>query len=167
MQETIKVQITEDALYDFILFHTYSRFSGFITNILGLAIAFMGIILFIMKKTDFTGFSFYIVAAAAFLCFTPLRIRMNARRLMDQNEIFREESEFCFCDEGIWKGQKEKKILYPWEDIYKIVATPKTIGIYYSTDEALIIPKNAFGNRFMNVMRIVTMHVTREKVKFG
>ena len=167
MQETIRVQLTEDTLYDFILFHTYSRFSGFITNILGLAVAFMGIILIVTKKTDFLGFSYYIVAAAAFLCFTPLRIKLNTRKLLQKNDSFREPCEYCFCDEGIKKIQSGAETLYSWESVQKIVATPKTIGIYLTTDEALIVPKFAFENRFMNVMQIVAQHVTREKVKFG
>lgn len=167
MQETIKVQLTEDTLYDFILFHTYSRFSGFITNILGLAVAFMGIILYVTKNADFSEVSFYIVAAAAFLCFTPLRIKCNARRLMKRDSTFCKASDYCFCQEGIWKEQGGKRMLYEWDGIQKIVATPKTIGIYCTTDDALIVPKAAFGDRFMTVMQIVALHVKREKVKFG
>ena len=37
------VNMTKEALYDFLLFHAYSKFSGFLVNILGLAVAFMGI----------------------------------------------------------------------------------------------------------------------------
>lgn len=48
MTEEIKesrmtVRMTKEALYDFLLFHAYSKFSGFLVNILGLAIVFMGI----------------------------------------------------------------------------------------------------------------------------
>lgn len=167
MQETIKVKLTEDSLYDFVLFHTYSKFSGFITNILGLAVVFMGIILYVWGKINFTSLSVYIIVATLFLCFTPFRIRVNARRMLKNNEMLREPCEYCFEDKGIWKTYGTKRILYKWEDIQKIVATPKTIGVYYATDEALILPKYAFEDRFMNVMKIVTMHVSREKVKFG
>ena len=37
------VNMTKEALYDFLLFHAYSKFSGFLVNILGLAIIFLGI----------------------------------------------------------------------------------------------------------------------------
>ena len=48
MTEEIKesrmtVRMTKEALYDFLLFHAYPKFSGFLVNILGLAIVFMGI----------------------------------------------------------------------------------------------------------------------------
>lgn len=43
----ITVHMTKEALFDFLLFHAYSKFSGFLVNILGLAVAFMGIILYV------------------------------------------------------------------------------------------------------------------------
>ena len=50
MEEKIFVQMTEKALFDFMLFHTYSKFAGFLSNVLGMAVAFIGIILTIMNK---------------------------------------------------------------------------------------------------------------------
>ena len=44
--------MTKEALFDFLLFHAYSKFSGFLVNILGLAVAFMGIILYISDKAS-------------------------------------------------------------------------------------------------------------------
>lgn len=167
LQETIAVQLTADTLYDFILFHTYSRFSGFIVNILGIAVIFMGVAFYIIGDTTFAGLSYYIVAGTAFLCFTPLRLRMNAKRMMEKDKNFREPCEYMFCDEGIRRLQGERNTLYEWDKLNKIVATPKTIGIYYNTEEALILPKYEFKDRFINVMRIISLHVTRDKVKFG
>ena len=48
----ITVHMTKEALFDFLLFHAYSKFSGFLVNILGLAVAFMGIILYISDKAS-------------------------------------------------------------------------------------------------------------------
>lgn len=67
MEERIIVQMTEQYLFDFTLYHTYSKFSGFLTNILGLAIAFMGIIMFIAGKTELSRVPFYLLAAEGLL----------------------------------------------------------------------------------------------------
>ncbi len=40
--------MTDTYLFDFTLYHTYSKLAGFLTNILGAAIAFMGIIMLTM-----------------------------------------------------------------------------------------------------------------------
>ena len=50
MKEKITVKMTDKYLFDFTLYHTYSKFAGFLTNVLGAAIAFMGIIMWIMGK---------------------------------------------------------------------------------------------------------------------
>lgn len=41
----ITVNMTKEALFDFLLFHAYSKLGGFLVNVLGLAVAFMGIFL--------------------------------------------------------------------------------------------------------------------------
>ena len=39
-ENKMMVNMTKEALYDFLLFHAYSKFSGFLVNILGLAVAY-------------------------------------------------------------------------------------------------------------------------------
>ena len=50
MEEKLTVQMTKEALFDFLLYHTYSKFSGFLTNVLGAAVGIMGIILLATGK---------------------------------------------------------------------------------------------------------------------
>ena len=38
------VHMTKEALYDFLLYHAYSKFSGFLMNILGFAVIFLGVL---------------------------------------------------------------------------------------------------------------------------
>ena len=40
-------------------------------------------------------------------------------------------------------GGKERS--YQWEEIGRAVVTPKTIGIYYGKEQAMILPKQDFG----------------------
>ena len=40
--ETIRVQMTRELLFDFLLYHTYSKASGFLVNMLGLGVAAVG-----------------------------------------------------------------------------------------------------------------------------
>lgn len=71
MEEKITVNMTADYLFDFTLYHTYSKFAGFLTNVLGLAIAFMGIIMMVMGKIHGVQLVVYLLAAAAFIAYTP------------------------------------------------------------------------------------------------
>ena len=60
VEEKITVRMTDTYLFDFTLYHTYSK----LTNILGAAIAFMGIIMLAMGKIKPVQIIFYLVAAA-------------------------------------------------------------------------------------------------------
>ncbi len=52
-------------------------------------------------------------------------------------------------------AQNGEEKTYDWSKIQRTVTTPKTIGIYYGKDLAFIIPKEAFGDRFVPVMQMV------------
>lgn len=165
MEEKLSVQMTEQALYDFMLYHTYSKFAGFLTNVLGAAVGFMGIIMMVMGKIGFRGFAFYLFAAAAFLIYTPLQLKLRAKKQLKQNPLYQQMAQYCFNETGIEKNQNEKADEVPWTQIEKVVATPKTIGFYYKADNAFIIPKEAFGEQFMPIMKIVSDHVPPQNIK--
>lgn len=165
MEEKIQVQMTEDILYDFMLFHTYSKFAGFLTNVLGMAVVFMGIIMFAMGKNTAWQLVFYTVAGIAFLGFTPLQLKYRARKQLKMNPGHRETCIYLFGESGITAIWDERTKVYEWDSIQKVVATPKAIGYYYDENQAIIIPKRAYGKRFTSVMNIVLEHVPRGVVK--
>lgn len=165
MEEKITVTMTADALYDFTLYHTYSKFSGFLTNVLGLAVGFMGIILVVTKKSPTVSLVFYLLAAAAFLCFTPLQLKMRAKKQIRLNPEFKGETVYKFDENGITAGHDGRENVYSWDQVKKVVATPKTIGFYYETDRAFIIPKEDFKDRFVQVMKLAVEHTAPGCVK--
>ena len=78
MEEKITVRMTDTYLFDFTLQHTYSKLAGFLTNILGAAIAFMGIIMLAMGKIKLVQIIFYLVAAVVFIVYTPLLLKYRS-----------------------------------------------------------------------------------------
>lgn len=165
MEEKITVKMTAEALYDFTLFHTYSKFAGFLTNVLGLAVGFMGIILVVTKKSSAASLVFYLLAAAAFLCFTPLQLKLRAKKQIQLNPEFKGKTEYTFNNAGITSEHDGKKVSYSWEQMKKVVATPKTIGFYYEPDRAFIIPKADFEDRFVPIMKLAVEHTAPGCVK--
>lgn len=164
MREKIFVQMTEQALFDFMLYHTYSKLAGFLSNVLGMAVAFMGIILTVMHKATVGQMVIYLLAAAAFIGFTPVQLRFRAKKQMQVNPEYMEACSYVFEEEQLVRIAGEKETVYPWEEIEKVVSTPKTIGFYYGKDQALIIPKESFGYQFVAVMQIVVKKVSPSKV---
>lgn len=72
--------MTKEALFDFLLFHAYSKLGGFLVNVLGLAVAFMGIFLYVSGNTTGLGASCYLGASVLFLAYLIMRQRRKTER---------------------------------------------------------------------------------------
>ena len=151
VEEKITVRMTDTYLFDFTLYHTYSKLAGFLTNILVAAIAFMGIIMLVMGKIKPVQIIFYLVAAVVFIVYTPLLLKYRSKRQVKRIERYHVPNEMTFNDEGIQVEFADKKETYEWEQIQKVVTTPKTIGFYYETEKELIVPKPDFGDKFVPI----------------
>lgn len=165
MEEKIYAQLTKETLYDFLLYHTYSKFSGFLSNVLGMAVAFMGIILLVLRKITWVHLLIYLIAAVVFVAYTPIQLKYRAKKQMEVNGQYKYPSEYIFSVDGIRVLSQETETNYEWEKIQKAVVTPKNVGIYWKKDWALIIPKSAFGERFVPVMQMITEQIGRENVR--
>lgn len=127
----ITVNMTKEALFDFLLFHAYSKLGGFLVNVLGLAVAFLGIFLYVSGNTTGLGAACYLGASFLFLAYTPILLKIRAKKQVRANPEYSQPVEVTFSEEsGIVAKWQEGKREYPWEDIERAVVTPKTIGIY-------------------------------------
>lgn len=164
----ITVHMTKEALFDFLLFHAYSKLGGFLVNVLGLAVAFMGIIMYVAGKTTGTGAALYLLAAFLFLAYTPIQLKFRAARQVQVNEEFCQPVEYTFLEEyGIIMEWNHEKREYPWEEIERAVVTPKTIGIYYEKEQALILPKADFGEQFADIFQMIARASAKRRKHAG
>ena len=126
MEEKITVRMTDTYLFDFTLYHTYSKLAGFLA------------------------------AAIVFIVYTPLLLKYRSKKQVKRIERYHVPNEMTFNDEGIQVEFADKKETYEWEQIQKVVTTPKTIGFYYETEKALIVPKPDFGDKFVPILTLAT-----------
>ena len=99
--ETIRVQMTRELLFDFLLYHTYSKASGFLVNMLGLGVAAVGGVMQAMGQIKTGQLALYLLAAAAFLLYTPLLLRRRAKKQMQVNPEYRDPREYVFSEDGV------------------------------------------------------------------
>lgn len=138
VEEKITVRMTDTYLFDFTLYHTYSKLAGFLTNIL--------------------------VAAVVFIVYTPLLLKYRSKKQVKEIERYHVPNEMTFNDEGIQVEFADKKETYEWEQIQKVVTTPKTIGFYYETEKELIVPKPDFGDKFVPILTLATKKLEPARV---
>lgn len=85
-EEKITVRMTDTYLFDFTLYHTYSKLAGFLTNIL--------------------------VAAIVFIVYTPLLLKYRSKKQVKRIERYHVPNEMTFNDEGIQVEFADKKETY-------------------------------------------------------
>ena len=164
-ESRMTVNMTKETLYDFLLFHAYSKFSGFLVNILGLAIIFLGIFSYTTGKVNGAGAALYLAAAALFLGSTPIQLKMRAKKQVVINKEYNSPAEYTFSEAGIMIRQNGESRTYEWDHIERAVVTPKTIGIYYAPECAMILPKQDFGDQFVPIFPIIATQLGQSKVR--
>ena len=85
-----------------------------------------------------------------------LLLKYRSKKQVKEIERYHVPNEMTFNDEGIQVEFADKKETYEWEQIQKVVTTPKTIGFYYETEKALIVPKPDFGDKFVPILTLAT-----------
>lgn len=128
-EEKITVRMTDIYLFDFTLYHTYSKLAGFLTNILGAAIAFMGIIMLAMGKIKLVQIIFYLVAAVV------------TNSLLVGNELAAVRHVELYMIGGY------VSVICPVKDVYKIITDSQISKEYIRKAEHEQIPLVIAGNR--------------------
>jgi len=163
MSIKFEVKMTDKYMYDYMLYHNYSHFSGLlgaIVGVLGLGIAINSIVV-----GDTQGAVPGMLVAILFLLVTPSTMRTKAKMQVQNTPAFRESLEYEITEEGIVVRQGEAEALNKWEDFMKAVSTQKSVIVYITRVRALILPKECMGNRYEEIVKMIHTHMLPSKVK--
>lgn len=159
----VTVKMKSEFIYDLLLFHTYSKFSGFLINVLGLAVIITGGLMLGLDKIDLKQSLLYVAAGAMFLSYTPLLLKRRAKKLVKAPQ-YKNEIVYDFDENGIKEEISDTTNCYAWSQVEKAISTPKNIAFYVGKEEALILPKENFGANFLPVMKLIAENLTRDKI---
>ena len=163
MKVYVKVRMKAEFIYDLLLFHTYSRLSGFLVNLLGLAVIITGGFLLRNQTIQLNQAFVYVAGGMMILLFTPINLRLQAARMMGQPR-YDSEIQYGFDENGIEERLGEQVRTYGWDRVQKAVSTPKDIAFYIEESSALVLPKESFGENFMPVMKLVASSLSRDRI---
>lgn len=144
--ETIRVQMIRELLFDFLLYHTYSKASGFLVNMLGLGVAAVGGVMQAMGQIKTGQLALYLLAAAAFLLYTPLLLRRRAKKQMQlKKAILKAAKEVYVLADSSKFGGGYLSVICPINAVYKIITdshvSKENIAIAKEMKVPLVIAK--------------------------
>ena len=151
------VQMDASVLYDYMLYHNYHGVQGLMGTLIGL---FM-IIYYVNQHANII----YLMVGIVVIFYVPVSLYLSAKRQALENEFYKQPLHYSFEEEGIRVSQKEETSFLAWDDIYKAVATARSIILYTGPRSAAIIPRAACEGRTADLIRIISTHMPPKKVK--
>ncbi len=163
MSVKLDVQMTPKAMYDFLLYHTYSHLSGLIGAIFGVVVLGLGIRA--MAQGDYTAGMMFFFFAAVFLVMTPLTLKSKAKAQVKTTPMFQKPICYELTEEGITISQEDQQTEVKWGEFQKAVSTNRTLILYITRVRALVLPKADFGEQYTAAVQMISTHMPPAKVK--
>ena len=125
MELEFDVHVDANALYDYMLRHTFTKAAG----ILGSTAGALGIVAGMMQR-----YPIYVIFGAVVLLYQPVSLWLRAQK-QALLPVFKEPLHYKMTEEGVEVSQKETQQFQKWEDMYRAVSTGKSLILY--TDKIL------------------------------
>lgn len=156
MEIEFDVKMKAGVLYDYLMHHTFSSFSGIFGAVVG---ALMVIAYFSNKQILF------LAAGVIILIYQPWTLFLRSRQQMVNNPAFKKPLHYKLTEEGIEVSQEDTTESQKWEDMYKAVSTGSSIIVYTSRINACIFPKKDLGENKYKVIEMISTHMPAKRVK--
>lgn len=163
MSPKFEVQMSVKYMFDFMLYHNYTRLNGLLGVLVGVLGLFIGISNVIGGKAQESAIGFFV--AVLFFVITPVSIKNSAKRQIGSTPAFANPLEYEFTDEGVVVRQCEEEALTKWEEFDKAVSSNCSIILYITRVRAIILPKECMGEQYANVVRVISTHMPPKKVR--
>jgi hypothetical protein len=165
MKNEIKLSIllkTSD-MYNFLLQHTYSNFSGYFGVFISLGALIYLLVSF--QGNDTFKNVILLLVALLFTVINPLMLLSKAKQQIMLNPMFKEPLEYMINEEVIIVKQKDQQMQIGWDEVNKVVETRKCIIIYITAVRAYIFPKSSLNEDYYRFTDIIKQVVDKSKIK--
>jgi len=156
MELELDVKITSSDLYDYLLYHTYTGFSGMLGTLVGV---------FLIMAFISTRYVIYLIAGVVLIAYMPCSLFLKAKQQALNNSAFKEPLHYKMTEEGISVSQGENEETQSWESCVKAVSTGRSIILYTSRKTASIFPKRDLGGKKELLIQMISTHMPPKKVK--
>lgn len=169
MEVKVSVKITAKDMFDFMIKHTYSTFSGYVGVIISIC-AFLGFVALVDNEA--VSLSYKLVLLATSLMFTviqPLMLYSKSKKQVEKNENINKPLEYTIDSSRIHITQGEDSAEYTWDQVLKITSTKNCIFLYVSKYRSFILPKRLFEENGLETLRELARKnaVNAKSITFG
>lgn len=162
MKAEFDVKMTQRAMFDFLLSHTYGSISGWIGVVIGVLVLVAALIT--IGKVPPASTVLYFFFAVYFLPLQPIMLYFRAARQIKLNPAYREVFHYALSDDGITSRQKEAEAHIGWDQIVKVRETKCSFLLYTGKRYSFVLPKECMGEQLPKVTALVKKHLEPARV---
>lgn len=163
MEIKLDVKLKVNDMYNFFMYHSYTRASGILSLFFGAA---MGILLLLTYQEAPAGQNLlYLMFCIFFLIYNPVAFYFRALKQIKTSPIFQSPITYTFDASGITTMQNSESAKAEWKDVVKVVSTRRSIIIYLGKVRASILPKDCIGDKYDALVEMIKKYVDESKVK--
>lgn len=169
MEIKISVKLTAKEMFDFMMKHTYSTFSGYIGLILSIS-ALLGFIATFNNEAVTIQYKIVLILTALlFTVIQPFMLYNKSKKQVEQNENVNKPMEYVFDTSKIKVSQGEESVEYEWNQVIKIISSKTSVFLYTAKYRAFILPKRTFGEGELKTLRDIAVKnaVNAKSISFG
>lgn len=156
MEMEFDVKVTAGVLYDYLLYHTYTSFSGMLGTLVGV---------FLIMAFVSTTYVIYLIAGVVLIAYLPGALFLRAMQQVQNTPAFKLPLHYKMTDEGVSVSQGESEERQSWDSCVKAVSTGKSIILYTTRTTASIFPKKDLGDQKEALIQMISTHMPPKKVK--
>lgn len=161
MKSKFKMKMTTSAMYKFLIYHTYHKFSGIFSVIL--AAVLIGY--YVVNRTAVVDSWMYLMFGIIFLVYEPWSLYTRAVKQTKLNPGFKEPLLYTVSEEGIKVALKGESNEISWNNVFKVRETRQSFLVYTSKTNAFVWIKEQMGVEEGKVRALLKEYVPASKGK--
>ncbi len=149
------VNMTSKVLYDFLLYHAYTKVSGILSVCFGAA----GVIFYFRF-----GEIMYLALGVLLILYLPVNLWYRSKVQM-MNPVFKKPITYDISADGISVFQDGESGKVSWDQCTKAVSTKQSIIVYTGKLNASIFPRKELGDDLSALMALIGKYMEPKRVK--
>lgn len=163
MSVKFDVQMTKKAMYNFMLYTTYTSIGGIVTVVFGGVATVLGLRQFMFG--DYSAGATFFLIAAFLLIWNPVNMKIRSADQVAKSPMFQKPISYELTEEGVRISQDGQSALNEWKVFQKAVSTNVGLILYITKVRAIIFTKEGLGEQYAPAVKMISTHMPAKKVK--
>ena len=150
---SLTIQMTPNAMFDFLYWHSYHGFMG-IANY-GLSLIALVALLCGFGKGNMIATIALVVLASLFTVINPILLYYKALCQVKKTPMFQKPLQYTFNEKGFQITQGEQTAFVDWDKVVLLRETKKTIVLYLGASNATVLPKKDCKEYLVQIKELI------------